>query len=65
MLFGDGRHPDTSFSVQMIEDWGIDDLMATALELASREGPALAVLFDLAVLDPAFDRSERFRAGST
>ena len=47
--------PDTSFSMQMIDDWGIDDVMATALDLASRQGPALAVLFDLAVLDPAFD----------
>ena len=55
--------PDTSFSVQMIDDWGIDDVMATALDLASREGPALAVLFDLAVLDPAFDQIRTIPGG--
>ena len=47
--------PDTSFTMQMIDDWGIEDVMATALDLASRQGPALAVLFDLAVLDPVFE----------
>lgn len=47
--------PDTSFSMQMIDDWGIDDVMASALDLASRRGREMAVLFDLAVLDPAFD----------
>jgi hypothetical protein len=47
--------PDASFSMQMIDDWGIDDVMASALDLASRQKRALAVLFDLAVLDPAFD----------
>lgn len=47
--------PETSFSMQMIDDWGIDDVMASALDLASRQGRELAVLFDLAVLDPAFD----------
>jgi hypothetical protein len=47
--------PDTTFSMQMIDDWGIDDVMASALDLASRQKRALAVLFDLAVLDPAFD----------
>ena len=46
---------DTSFSMQMVDDWGIDDVMASALDLASRQGRALAVLFDLAVLDPAFE----------
>jgi hypothetical protein len=47
--------PDTTFTMQMIDDWGIEDVMATALDLASRQGPALAVLFDLAVLDPVFE----------
>ena len=46
---------DCSFPMQTIEDWGIDDVMAAAMDLASRHEPALAVLFDLAVLDPAFD----------
>ena len=54
--------PDSSFSMQMIDDWGIDDVMATAMDLASRQGPALAVLFDLAVLDPCFD-AERTTPG--
>ena len=54
--FGEaGGATDTSFSMQMIDDWGIEDVMASALDLASRQGPTLAVLFDLAVLDPAFD----------
>ena len=46
---------DTSFSMQMVDDWGIDDVVASALDLASRQDRALAVLFDLAVLDPAFE----------
>lgn len=46
---------DTSFSMQMVDDWGIDDVMASALDLASRQDRALAVIFDLAVLDPAFE----------
>ena len=46
---------DTVFSMQTIDDWGIEDVMAAALDLASRDGPAPAVLFDLAVLDPAYD----------
>ena len=46
---------ESSFSMQMIDDWGIEDVMASALDLASRQESALAVLFDLAVLDPAFD----------
>lgn len=50
-----GVATDTSFSMQMIDDWGIEDVMASALDLASRHGSMLAVLFDLAVLDPAFD----------
>ena len=50
-----GGAPDTSFSMQMIDDWGIEDVMASALDLASRQGSAVAVLFDLSVLDPAFD----------
>ena len=50
-----GGPPDTSFSMQMIDDWGIEDVMGSALDLALRQGSALAVLFDLAVLDPAFD----------
>jgi len=50
-----GGAPDTSFSMQMVDDWGIEDVMASALDLASRQGSTLAVLFDLAVLDPAFD----------
>jgi hypothetical protein len=54
--------PDASFSMQMIDDWGIDDVMASALDLASRQKRELAVLFDLAVLDPAFD-DERTTAG--
>lgn len=47
--------PETSFSMQTVDDWGIDDVMAAALDLASRQSRGLAVLFDLAVLDPAFD----------
>ena len=47
--------PDTSFSMQMIDDWGIDDVIASALDVASRQKRALAVFFDLAVLDPAFE----------
>ena len=47
--------PDTSFSMQMIDDWGIDDVMASALDVASRQKRALAVFFDLAVLDPVFE----------
>jgi arginase family enzyme len=54
---------DTSFSMQMIDDWGIDDVMATALDLASRDGRDLAVLFDLAVLDPAFDGERTIQGG--
>ena len=50
-----GGAPDTSFSMQMIDDWGIEDVMGSALDLALREGSAVAVLFDLSVLDPAFD----------
>ena len=50
-----GVPTDTSFSMQMIDDWGIEDVMASALDLASRQGPTLAAVFDLAVLDPAFD----------
>jgi len=46
---------DTSFSMQMIDDWGIDDVMASALDVASRQKRALAVFFDLAVLDPAYE----------
>jgi arginase family enzyme len=55
--------PDNSFTMQMIDDWGIDDVMATALDLASRQGRALAVLFDLAVLDPVFDRERTIPGG--
>lgn len=55
--------PDTSFSMQMIDDWGIEDVMASAMDLASRQGPAIAVLFDLAVLDPAFDRDRTIPGG--
>jgi arginase family enzyme len=55
--------PDTSFSMQMIDDWGIDDVMASALDLASRQKRALAVLFDLAVLDPAFERDRTTPGG--
>lgn len=50
-----GVATDTTFSMQMIDDWGIEDVMASALDLALRHGSTLAVLFDLAVLDPAFD----------
>ena len=54
--FSDRPGPaDTSFSMQMVDDWGIDDVVASALDLASRQDRALAVLFDLAVLDPAFE----------
>jgi hypothetical protein len=55
--------PETSFSMQMIDDWGIDDVMASALDLASRQGRELAVLFDLAVLDPAFDDERTIPGG--
>jgi hypothetical protein len=55
--------PDTSFTMQMIDDWGIEDVMATALDLASRQGPALAVLFDLAVLDPVFEPERTIPGG--
>jgi hypothetical protein len=54
---------DTSFSMQMIDDWGIDDVMASALDLASRQGRELAVMFDLAVLDPAFDQDRTTPGG--
>jgi hypothetical protein len=54
---------ETSFSMQMIDDWGIDDVMASALDLASRQGRAMAVLFDLAVLDPAFDGERTIQGG--
>ncbi len=54
---------DSSFSMQMIDDWGIDDVMGTALDLASRDGRELAVLFDLAVLDPAFDGERTIQGG--
>lgn len=54
---------DSSFSMQMIDDWGIDDVMATAMDLASRQGPALAVLFDLSVLDPCFDTERTIPGG--
>jgi hypothetical protein len=54
--FSERRVPaDSSFPMQTIDDWGIEDVMAAAMDLASRHEPALAVLFDLAVLDPAFD----------
>jgi hypothetical protein len=55
--------PDTSFSIQMIDDWGIEDVMASAFDLASRQGLPLAVMFDLAVLDPAFDRKRTIPGG--
>ena len=55
--------PYTSFTMQMIDDWGIEDVMATALDLASRQGPALAVLFDLAVLDPIFEPERTIPGG--
>ena len=54
---------DTSFSMQMIDDWGIDDVMASALDLASRQERELAVLFDLAVLDPAYDQGRATPGG--
>jgi hypothetical protein len=54
---------DTSFSMLMIDDWGIDDVMASALDLASRQGRELAVMFDLAVLDPAFDQDRTTPGG--
>ena len=54
---------DSSFSMQMVDDWGIDDVMATAMDLASRQGPALAVLFDLSVLDPCFDTERTIPGG--
>ncbi len=57
------RALDSSFSMQMIDDWGIDDVMASALDLASREGRELAVLFDLAVLDPAFEHGRTTPGG--
>ena len=46
---------DSTFPMQTIDDWGIDDVMGLAIDLASRRGGAIAVVFDLAVLDPAFD----------
>lgn len=55
--------PDTSFSMQMIDDWGIDDVMASALDVASRQKRALAVVFDLAVLDPAFEEERATPGG--
>ena len=62
--FSDRSSPsDSSFSMQMIDDWGIDDVMASALDLASRQGRELAVLFDLAVLDPAFDHGRTTPGG--
>lgn len=29
---------DASFSMQMVDDWGIDEVVASALDLASRQG---------------------------
>ena len=46
---------DSTFSMETIDDWGIDDVMGLAIDLASRQGRVIAVLVDLAVLDPAFD----------
>jgi hypothetical protein len=46
---------DSTFPMQSIDDWGIDDVMGLAVDLASRQGRAIAALVDLAVLDPAFD----------
>jgi hypothetical protein len=55
--------PETGFSMQTVDDWGIDDVMASALDLASRQGRGLAALFDLAVLDPAFDDERTIPGG--
>ena len=56
--------PDTSFSMQMIDDWGIDDVMAygPGSRLAARPGPggALRSGRPRPCLRP---RSERFPGG--
>ena len=54
--------PDGSFPLSLVDDWGIDDVMAAAFD--SVPGEKIALLVDLAVLDPAFEpRSERTRPG--
>jgi arginase family enzyme len=56
-------HPENSFTIQMIDDWGIDEVMASAFDLASRSGLPIAALIDLAVLDPVFDSNRTVPGG--
>jgi hypothetical protein len=65
-LHGFSAHstPDGSFPLSLVDDWGIDDVMAAAFDSIPGEISKIALLVDLAVLDPAFEpRSKRTRPG--
>lgn len=65
-LHGFSTHstPDGSFPLALVDDWGIDDVMAAAFDSLPDGISEIALLVDLAVLDSAFEpRSKRSRPG--
>lgn len=62
--FSDRKAPDGSFSISLIDDWGVDDVMASAFDSVPGGDSPIALLFDLAVLDPVYEpQSSRAKAG--
>lgn len=47
--------PDRSFSLTLVDDWGIEDVMAVAWDAALRDGEQIGLMIDLAVLDPVYE----------
>jgi arginase family enzyme len=64
-LHGFSNQPpvEGSFPLSLIDDWGVDDVMAAAFDSLGNQG-SVAVLIDLSVLDLAFEPgSQRARPG--
>lgn len=62
--FSDRKAPDGSFPISLIDDWGIDDVIASAFDSVPGGDSPIALFFDLAVLDPVYEpQSSRAKAG--
>lgn len=57
--FSDRKSPDGSFPLSLVDDWGIDDVMAAAFDSVPTGVLPIALLIDLAVLDPVYEPQSR------
>lgn len=57
--FSDRTAPDGSFLLSLVDDWGIDDVMSAAFDSVPAGDSPIALLIDLAVLDPVYEPQSR------